>query len=390
MLIGQDIIDVVKIDAIQHQPFFASGGLKMKWIVDNAISTACVDGISIRFNEEFLNKLTMEERIFVALHEVMHIYSKHHLRLDGRNPELWNISGDFVINLTLYDAIQGEIQRRGKSCMAMPKEVLFDEKFRGWSTEQVYDYFKKDCTEEEINAMFKKASLTGLVEQFDGTGEEKSEQETNVELMVEQAVNLAKAQGKLPKGAEELIQSYKETKVDWRTVLKNIMQSLVPTDFTYNKINRNRYHLYKQGIIVADFHKESVGEIVICCDTSGSVDDNELKQFLAEMRFICDDLQPSKTHVVQCDTEINHIDTFHQGELFNVTKIHGRGGTDFEPVFDWIEEEFINPMAVVYLTDGECDAPSNIGNYPVFWGVTGSYNADHLKNTGEVLKIDLS
>ena len=89
---------------------------------------------------------------------------------------------------------------------------------------------------------------------------------------------------------------------------------------------------------------------------------------------------------MQCDSKIAHVDVFEMGQPFKVTRRHGNGGTEFQPVFDWIEEEGIQPMAVVYLTDGGADCPDPV-DYPVFWAVTTDYHA-HL--TGEVFEIDFN
>ena len=121
----------------------------MRWYADDTIATACTDGKVIRFNPDFLLSLNKHEQVGLCVHEVMHVYSKHHLRRGNRNPTLWNVAADYFINQVIVDAIQMEQLHRGKtgpraSCMALPDGALIDDRFRGMSTEQIYDVLVED------------------------------------------------------------------------------------------------------------------------------------------------------------------------------------------------------------------------------------------------------
>lgn len=405
----QKLIDRVKIQTLMHQPFFGAGACKLVWEQDDSIETACTNGKFIKFSSEFLTSLTPAEQIGLAVHEVMHVYSKHHLRRGNRDPYYWNVAADYFINLIIQDAVDVERSRRGKTCMELPAGALLDNQYRGMSTEQIYDLIIQDddggdeggdidgdgdcegdgpTTHGPKPPQGNRPSTWGDVIDAPVSGDaEREAAEREVEIMVEQAHNTAKSQGKDFGAAESLLDAYKKPKVDWRSVLRNLMQTLTKVDYTYTRPHKNHTHgLMQLGIFIPDFHRENMGEIVVAIDTSGSVSTDELQQFLGETESICNDLTPSKVHVVQCDARVAHVDTFEMGEPFNVKRIHGRGGTLFQPVFDWIEEEGIKPMAVVYLTDGYAPDPDPV-DYPVFWAVTSNYHA-HL--SGEVLELDFN
>ena len=140
----QAVIDRVKIQTVMHQPFFGAGATKMRWFADDTIATACTDGKVIRFNPDFLLSLNKHEQVGLCVHEVMHVYSKHHLRRGNRDPKLWNVAGDYFINQVIIDAIKMENRNRGGSCMRLPDGALIDERFRGMSTDQIYDMLKKE------------------------------------------------------------------------------------------------------------------------------------------------------------------------------------------------------------------------------------------------------
>lgn len=437
----QAIVERCKMSTLFHQPFFGVGASKLRWEIDESIATACTDGTFIKFNPDFVRSLTKEEMIGLAVHEVMHVYSKHHLRRGDRDPMLWNVAGDYFINLLIDDAIKEETDRRGVSCMALPEGALLDGKYRGLSTEDIYNTLKQeqdnpdtpgdeegDENGNETNQGRAQADeggsqdTAGDDQRQDGGGAgteceepassgsqgqaqgqqpvgtwgdvidapdvndetERAYAERDVEVMVEQASNLAKSRGKTPGCADELLDAYKKPVVDWRDVLRHMMQSLTVVDYTYQRSMPKMHHLLEQyGAFIPDYHRENMGELVVAIDTSGSVSGAEVAQFMGEIQSICDEVQPDKVHVVQCDSKVQCVDTFDAGQPFEMSKLRGRGGTAFHPVFDWVEEEGIEPVALVYLTDGYAPAP-DVPDYPVVWGVTTDYQ-QHL--FGEVLSV---
>ena len=104
--------------------------------------------------------------------------------------------------------------------------------------------------------------------------------------------------------------------------------------------------------------------ILVAVDTSGSVSTNELKEFLNEINHIS--RTGTDVTIVQCDTAISHIGKFDRKQDF---KIHGRGGTSFDPVTDYYDENYRKYNCLIYLTDGEAPAPEKcIG--PVLWVIS--------------------
>jgi predicted metal-dependent peptidase len=122
---------------------------------------------------------------------------------------------------------------------------------------------------------------------------------------------------------------------------------------------------------------------VIGVDTSGSIGDEELKQFAGEITAISDQAKPEAIHVVYCDAAVNGIQEFGPSEPV-VLEAKGGGGTDFRPVFQWVEANGISPVCLIYLTDLCCYGyPSPPPSYPVLW-VTDSRRVAPF---GETVKI---
>jgi predicted metal-dependent peptidase len=137
------------------------------------------------------------------------------------------------------------------------------------------------------------------------------------------------------------------------------------------------------GLYLPSIHKEGTGRIVIGVDTSGSIGVEELKQFAGEISAISDQAQPEAIHVVYCDAAVQSIQEFGPSETITL-KPNGGGGTNFRPVFEWVDANDVRPVCLIYLTDLACSKyPATAPDYPVLW-VTDSRR---IAPFGETLQI---
>jgi len=116
---------------------FASMLSRLPFVEDNNQSTMCTDGSCIKFNRKFVDECSLDQVIFVLVHESDHVAYCHHLRLGKRDHKLANIAMDFAINIHLVDC-----------GFVAPDGVLLDEKFRGWTWEKIYSFLYKEWEEE--------------------------------------------------------------------------------------------------------------------------------------------------------------------------------------------------------------------------------------------------
>jgi predicted metal-dependent peptidase len=122
--------------------------------------------------------------------------------------------------------------------------------------------------------------------------------------------------------------------------------------------------------------------MLLAIDTSGSVSDDELKEFMNEIHHIYK--AGVDITIIQCDTSIRSIEAY-RGK--NDLKVQGRGGTEFDPVLDYYNENSKKYTSLVYFTDGECDA--NVkpkGN--VLW-VISERSSMNMDLPGKVIKLEL-
>jgi predicted metal-dependent peptidase len=156
--------------------------------------------------------------------------------------------------------------------------------------------------------------------------------------------------------------------INWRAELQDFFDAKVPNDYSFLSPNR-RYAGYP--VIMPGLDGVNLGSIIFAADTSGSVSKAELQQVSGEIISVNDDLEPETLHVLWWDTRVS-AQTFEQGDTVDLTtlKPQGGGGTRVDQVFDWIEENEPEPVAVVILTDGHFwNEPEDPG-YPVLWAIT--------------------
>ena len=127
--------------------------------------------------------------------------------------------------------------------------------------------------------------------------------------------------------------------------------------------------------------------LVFAIDTSGSLDLDDLGRMWAEIRTIAVELGPKALTVIQCDAEVQAVNTYDPADLPAQIEVQGRGGTDFRPVFAELEQH-PTPACLIYLTDLECDDYLAPPAYPVLWAVTDDPDPSRNPPFGERIDIE--
>ena len=124
-------------------------------------------------------------------------------------------------------------------------------------------------------------------------------------------------------------------------------------------------------------HNEAAGQFAIAIDTSASVSNEEVQQFLSEIAAIHRELEPEQIVIVQCDADVQSVTAVDREECVTSTQVDivGRGGTAFSPAFDYINEHHPDVEATVYLTDLESSDFGDPPAYPVLWVSTAKQSS---------------
>lgn len=332
------------------------------------------DGQTIWWSREFVDSLTVQELAFVVVHECMHIAMKHMLRMDSRIASKWNCATDYAINSTIVGwSMDG---------LKMPPMGLIDSKYNNMMAEKIYNLLPDSPQSQGWGGFMEPKSKDGS---RPATDSEKSLIEANIDQIVATATAVAKSRGNMPAGIDELIKHAQQPQVEWQDKLRRFIGGEQPDDYSWRKLNRKMYHMHRAmtpGVI-----KSGVGHIVVGIDTSGSVSSRELSHFLGELNAITEEMFPESVTIIQCDSAIQRVDEFQQGEIIDVLEVKGRGGTRVAPVFKYIEDHNIEVGSFIYFSDMEIgDVPKEQPRYPVLW-VNSSGNGGIDPHWGDIARL---
>ncbi len=364
----------LKIQLLQHSPFFGRIACELKWIEDEQIPTAGTDGRIILFGKKYLEELDEPKALFVSSHEVMHVALKHHLRRKDRQPQIWNMACDFVVNKILMDCKVG----------TAPDKILIDTKrrFDGMTEEQIYEILKQEVKIIEITV----SDPGGCGEVMDspalGEGESAIADENNkINRVVEAAAQAAKQAGKLPGPLEDFANQNLKPQVNWKAQLRRFVMPLFPTDTRWEHPNRRMIHsgMYIPGVI-----KDGTGPIALGMDTSGSISNEELQVFFAECFSIFKDTSPDMLFIFWFNAHVWRMDEIPRGSFLEFPSKIESGGTSFQSVFDEIESRGISPRCLIMLTDMYNSFPE-MPNFPVIWCATSEIEAPY----GHTIKVGI-
>lgn len=349
---------------VLDHPFFATLLLRMRLHEDTEIETACTDGRQIRYNPDFIEPLEVDQIVFVLAHLVMHVAHFHPLRRSARNKGRFNKAGDYAINGILKDA-----------GLSMLPSALYHKSFDNMAAEQIYDRLPAASSDEdgeyERNDDIESDDPGGCGSFEDATDEygkplskaERDRQEAEITVAIQQAAQAAKAQGKLPGSLARLVDEIVHPILDWREMLRSFIDHSARTDYSWKQPNRR--HI-ADGLYLPSFRSDGLKPLVLAVDTSGSIRQNELNQFQAELNDILLSY-PTTVNVVYCDAEISTTQTVTPDEYPVELQAKGFGGTDLCPPFEWAIKNVPEAGCLIYLTDLQGSSPEVDPGIPTLW-----------------------
>ena len=180
-----------------------------------------------------------------------------------------------------------------------------------------------------------------------------------------QAMNLARAEGKLPGAVEETVRNAHAGTLDWRSLLRRYMTDAARRDYSWSVPNRR---FIDSGLYLPSIRSEGMDAIAVIVDTSGSLPARTLTDFWAELREVATEIRPDSVHVLQVDAAVQDAAEYAPDDLPDEIALKGRGGTDFRPGFEWLDEQGIQPGVCLYFTDMLCsNYPETEPGFPTIW-----------------------
>ena len=361
--------------------------------VKDDVPTACTDGRNTFYGREYMAKLASSKRKGVILHENLHKAFRHTTvwrHLFKENPTIANMACDYVINLMIMDG--------DNNFVSLPDGALLDHKYKGLDAGTVYRMIKEEAKGGTVHVKRvgdQEGKDVPVVEVSNGldehdwesaegmTNEEKEALAKDVDQALRQGAILAgKMSANVPREIGELLQA----KVDWREAMREFVTSFC-MDKDESTWRRPSRRWIGQDVYMPSMIGESVGRIVIGIDMSGSIGDEEVGQFLGEVKKICETVKPEGIDLLYWDTRVCQHEKYEQDQLDNLissTKPRGGGGTDPQCIVDYMGKKKIKAECAVILTDGYVCSWGEGWSCPTLWGIT----TDQTSQIGKTVHID--
>lgn len=390
-------------ELILKEPFYGLLLMSLNKIWDKKIVSGghptagvCINRINyeLRIHPEFWEGLTPIQRLGILKHELLHIgffhLTDYKEYLDKK-----------VLNIAMDIEINQYIDRTW-----LPKEGCFLENFDGLGLEEKKGtryYYKKLMEKQKANdetvsklcqAMADGESSCELpngqtvqlpehdwkeMEAMDDATHKLIEAQTK-HIVTQVADQVVKGRGTVPGEFAELIERLNHIdppKFDWKGYMRRFVGTSIKT---YTRKSRRKYNTRMPDNPGLKIKRHN--HVLAAIDTSASVSTNELKEFLAELYHM--NKTGSDITIIQCDTAISNISKFNPRKDLD---IHGRGGTDFQPVIDYYNEKQREYSCLFYFTDGEAPAPDNAKG-SILW-VLSEQSGMNENLPGKVIKLEL-
>jgi predicted metal-dependent peptidase len=378
-----EIISKCKLQVRRECQFFGALMLFATIKKTKKVDTACTDGKDIYFNLDFLNSLNSSEQNALMLHEVLHMALLHVTRRQNRDPHIWNIAADIVVNDLIIR----------NTPFKLPDGAIIDKKYRDKSVEYIYESLLKNNKYKKYKAYINDLKSNGNEPSnkiLSDSDKLEIESYWKDKMQVLKNSNMANSSDKFgsnttggfPDGMDREVENILEPEVNWRHALWKYV-GRTPADFD----DLDRRFLYR-GLYLEGLMTEAL-EVSVCVDTSGSVSRDLIDQFVAEINGILKSYPHVKCDFFFCDCQLSGPFKISSPEEIPVLK--GGGGTSFVPFFKYLEKNNENHMGShkvsIYLTDGYEEFPKFVPKDPVMWLVSADGEETSEFPFGEVIRI---
>lgn len=398
-------------------PGYAAQVFGLPLVETTRTDTMATDGKSMFWNRTFVQNTTDAELEAVVLHEGLHVTFMHHLLRGDIKPDLWNQACDYAINIVVCQA-----------GLPLPEGALYDIKYWNMSAKQIAKALSSleqpqstpqsasgegepseggdapsggDGDQDAPSGAPEAPSHAGEVwDQTDDGGNrltgddlEEAIEEVRRDIIVAAEVEKATGSGSY-NISDGVLDAAKAATVDWREALADFLSSSFGEEATLARPNRRfigggQYFPSTEGV--------SGGDLVFAIDTSGSVSAKEAQRFADEIDSLRDVIKPDRVVVIYCDWSIQRTAG---GEMYDefddysdiVVENKSGGGTRFEPPFKLLQQEGIDPTALIYFTDGYASLSKEVQDethFPVLWASTGVDPFEGQEPFGTFLKVEM-
>lgn len=354
--------------------------------------TTATDARKFYFNPDYIDALSSEHLQFVLAHEALHCALSHFARRGHREQKRWDMACDLAVNDLLV-----------KDGLTPPPGALVDIGFDGMTAEEIYpslqDEFEEpmdrhlydkqddaDHDQQEVQGKQQQPTPEQPPREGGSSGGERKEKgglggapapltpderetlNTQWQQRLAGAAQIAMQVGKMGDAMARLIDHLLQPQLPWRNLLAHYVSNIARDDYSYARPSTRR----GDPAVYPSLRSAQV-HVTVVLDTSGSITDEELRQFVTEIDAIKAQLR-ARIVLHACDAQLAVDGPWEfepWDELALPREFRGGGGTDFTPVFEWQGQQEQLPDLLIYFTDAEGEFPAQEPTFPVLWLVKG-------------------
>ncbi len=373
---------------ILDKPFLGALVLRLPLVAADPgwCKTAGTDARAFYYNPRYIEELTLDQAQFVLAHEALHCALSHFNRRQHRVKQRWDLACDLAINPILV-----------KDGLTPPPDAWSLGQFEGMSAEEIYPLLEDMDRESAMDQHFYDDDSDSAPRDSDDRGgggrqpragdrrpeqdeargaagrppplgeNEKGRLSIQWRQRMAGAAQQAMQAGKLGGAMARMVDHLLQPELPWRMLLARYMSTIARNDYSWSRPSR------REGEAILPSLRSHQVDVVVALDTSGSISDAEMQQFVSEMDAIKGHVSARIT-LHACDSrlaedgpwEYETWDSFRMPE-----NVSGGGGTSFRPVFEWLGREGRRPDLLLYFTDAEGEFPEREPDFPVLWLVKG-------------------
>ena len=385
-LTAPDRVIAVHVDFTNNKDFAGlSGYVYVGDVKFEDIGTAGTDGRDVWYDPAFVGGLNRKQLRYLVAHESLHkalMHCTNYKELSKKYPQLCNMAMDYVVNATIEE-IDPNFTFVERIVEPAP---LIDPKYQGWSfIEVLQDLLRNppppppkgkgngDGDEGGYGTldehMFDKAVEIGSKE-ADELGREIDDAGRQGKILADKIAGKGSRNSPLDRVTQK-----RDT--NWREHLREWVTALCEGD-EYSRFAPPNKRLLPLGIVMPSHFAEATGELIVACDTSGSMGGIYPTVF-GEIARIAQNVNPDSVRIIWWDSDVCGEQLFKPHEFEKIghqLKPQGGGGTSPECVVQYIRNKKYQPKGVVWLTDGYLDGSNACVDVPAIWGVVDN---DHFK-----------
>jgi len=371
MIDSNTLLIKAKSQLTSKHPYFGMLASRLKHEEDEEIRFYASNGKRFKYNPEFINSCSKDELMFILTNCVMHHILSHQQRKLNRKGNLWQLATDFAINSMLM-----------KNGLKIPKGANYNKDFKNMYAEEIYKILLEQNTFEGTNAFDEKTdksnntlveakeqkdSIFANIDKIEEIDDEKDEEQW--EYAATLAKEVAQRKSLMPTGFERFAKKMKAKNIDWRFELYNAINKHMRNNYAF--MPPNKKHIYR-GIALPSLASDTLS-LVVAIDTSGSIKEQLLGAFIEEFKSIMQNFPSVAIELLIADAKVHAHYSFQGGEDMDFV-LKGGGGTDYRPVFEFIDANLPMSSMLLYFTDGEGIFPRIPPSYEVLWALSNQKN----------------